>query len=204
MPSEDAIESFWDTVDRAYGAYLDAHMGFHLVANTLTDLQKQFAPQLNLTPEQLDKLPFTFGHGAPDDPKSQRLHEVSQGEVKDRNRQHGENSLFMGSLCLVAIYQFWEDHFRNEVAAELKVDRGDLKHDLLGDIRLIRNTIVHHGGVAKADIAKCRLLKWFKPGDSVAIDEEKMKQIVFAIRGACEEWKKAREVVGDQPEIAVR
>jgi hypothetical protein len=110
----------------------------------------------------------------------------------------------MGSLCLVAIYQFWEDHFRNEVAAELKVDRGDLKHDLLGDIRLIRNTIVHHGGVAKADIAKCRLLKWFKPGDSVAIDEEKMKQIVFAIRGACEEWKKAREVVGDQPEIAVR
>ena len=42
----------------------------------------------------------------------------------------------------------------------------DVRDDLLGDIRLLRNDIVHHGGIAtKANSGRCKILQWFNDGD---------------------------------------
>ena len=122
------------------------------------------------------------------------LHQVTQGELKQRNQKNGENARFLGAMCVVSIYQFWEVRFRNEVAAELGVSRQSLQHNLFGDIRLIRIAILHHGGIAGKEIEKCTLLKWFKEGDEIRIDEDKMYDLIFKLRSVCDEWILQRSV----------
>jgi hypothetical protein len=60
----------------------------------------------------------------------------------------------------------------------------DLKVPVLGDIRLLRNDIVHHNAVATPRIAKCEVLKWFAPGDHIQLNAERVDSAVLAIRAA--------------------
>jgi hypothetical protein len=191
-----AIEDFWDTIDRVYGAYLDATAGFLALGEKIGHGQAQASVALGLSREQLDSLPFIHGSGDPNVAGSVARHRTTQGQLVRRNRQNGENALFLGAMSIVSIYQFWEDHFRSEIAAELTMPRQDLTNDLLGDIRLIRIAIVHHGGVAKSEIERCRLLTWFKSGDAVTIDEDKMHDLVARLRTVCDEWLAQRAAIG--------
>jgi hypothetical protein len=193
MPSTGAIESFWFVVDRVFGAYHDAMAGFHFLLDQIGHSQIIIASQLKVTLEHLDTVPFDYGIGDPDDPKHVIQHRVSQGELKRRNSKDGGNPLFMGSMCLVAIYQFWEDKFRGEIAKELGTSKELLLSDVMGDVRLIRIAIIHHGGVARQQIERCKTFKWFEAGSAIDIDNERMTAIVFAIRGECLRWIAERE-----------
>ena len=59
----------------------------------------------------------------------------------------------------------------------------------MGDLRLIRNSIVHHAGIALKEIEKCELLRWYKKDDEIFIDEDKFKIIVFHIKSLINQWK---------------
>lgn len=189
----DAIGEFWDTVDRVYGAYLDATTGFHILGERIANLQLESISTLGITQEELDSRTFYYGRGDPNEPSAMVQHAVPQGELKHRNRKNGENALFLGAMSVVAIYQFWEDRFRSEIAGELGLEREDLVHDVLGDLRLIRIAIIHHGGVAKKQIAQCRVLKWFQEGEQIQIDEDRIFEIVVKLRNLCVVWMSRRE-----------
>ena len=45
------------------------------------------------------------------------LHSTTQGELKRRNLPGGPNDVFIGNMCLVGLYTYWEDHYRAKVAA---------------------------------------------------------------------------------------
>jgi hypothetical protein len=188
-----AIEGFWETVDRVYGAYLDANAGFHIFSERIAQLQAQTVISSGLSQEHLDNLTFFYGKGDPNEPGAVVQHQVSQGQLKHRNRKNGENALFLGAMSVVSIYQFWEDRFRTEVAAELGIPRHDLKHDILGDLRLIRHAIVHHGSIAKNEIENCALLRWFKEGDEITIDEDRMHELITRLREVCLAWVEQRQ-----------
>ena len=51
------------------------------------------------------------------------LHETTIGEYKRRNEDGGQNWVFLANVCLVGIYQYWEDHFRKEIASALAEER---------------------------------------------------------------------------------
>jgi hypothetical protein len=42
-------------------------------------------------------------------------------------------------------------------------------------------SIVHHRGIATDAVAKCKLIKWFKPGDQIAISPDSMRAIFLAL-----------------------
>jgi hypothetical protein len=44
-----------------------------------------------------------------------------------------------------------------------------------------RTSIVHNQGVATSSVAKCKLIKWFKPGDLIALTPEHMRAIFLAL-----------------------
>ncbi len=149
-----AIENFWETIDRIYGAYLDANAGLHAFRTKIEKLQAHIVTTMKIPPDELDKLDFIYSSGDPNVPQSIALHKTTQGELKHRNRKNGENALFLGGMCLVAINQFWEDRFRSDIARELSIERKDLKHDVFGDIRRMRHAINHHGAIAKEEISR--------------------------------------------------
>ena len=194
-----SIENFWATVDQVYGAYLDANAGLHFFSERIAQIQDQTATSSSISKEKLDSLTFFYGKGDPNKPDSIVQHRVTQGQLKYRNRKNGENALFLGAMSIVLIYQFWEDHFRKEVATELKIPPRDLKHDLLGDLRLLRIAIIHNGSIAKKEIEKCKLLKWFKEGDEIVITEDRMHELIVRLRELCVIWLEQHQSANHNP-----
>lgn len=188
-----AIEEFWATIDRVYGTYLDANAGFAILGARIRELQSQEVVSSGSSREHLDTRSVFYGKGDPNSPDAVVQHKVAQGRLKARNRKNGENAQFLGAMSVVSIYQFWEDRFRNEIAAELGVLRQDLKHDLFGDLRLIRIAIIHHGGAAKKEIERCVLLRWFREGDEIILDEGRVFELITRLRGVCLQWMAQRD-----------
>ncbi|MDZ4344218.1 MAG: hypothetical protein U1E51_17500, partial [Candidatus Binatia bacterium] len=123
------------------------------------------------------------------------IHRATQGEVKSRNSPGGANFTTIGQLCLVSFYDFWNDYLRREyVVAKGKLNPSETRkkvvekalsehasHDLWGDIRHLRASIVHHQGIATADVKRCRLIKWFQPGNAIALTPDHMRALFLAL-----------------------
>ena len=75
---------------------------------------------------------------------------------------------------IVEIYQLWEDRYRKDfcdLAGIRDTNPGVIRPqmDPLGDLRLIRNDLVH-GAKPKADeSARCTVLRWFKKGEKIGL-----------------------------------
>jgi hypothetical protein len=68
----------------------------------------------------------------------------------------------------------WEYDVRPKLAASFGCQTSDVRVALMGDLRRIRNDILHHQGVAtEENSGKCELLgHWFPPGSEIAITGE--------------------------------
>ena len=176
------FQEFNKIVDAIYGIYLDATTGFHLLKKYIDNSQKHSRRKMKVEQEYLDSLPFFYGEGDPNVSKDPPLHKCTQGELKQRNSENGENFVFIGNMALVSLYQYWEDSFRQKIAESLGISKDIIKCDIMGDVRLIRRSIIHNKGVALPEINKCKLLKWFNPDDRIYIDKEKFKSIVSHVK----------------------
>src|SRR5207302_7692652 len=86
------------------------------------------------------------------------FHKATQGEVKARNSPDGSNYKTLGQLCLVALYDYWNEHLRREYVVakgQLNANERDsdlvekrlrkhASYDLWGDLGKLRNAIVHN------------------------------------------------------------
>jgi hypothetical protein len=183
----EALKEFEHIVDNIYGVYLDGTTGFYRIRKWLEDTQskalnilRKSHPELKI--EFLEDKEFIYTEGDPMVHGVTALHRCTQAEIKERNSKTGRNYRFLGNMAVVALYQYWEDNYRALIAKELEVTKQDLNIDIMGDIRILRRSIIHHNGFALKDVAKCKILKWYKTGDEIFIDAEKFKIIVFYIK----------------------
>ena len=116
------------------------------------------------------------------------LHVGTVGEARVRNERDGSNFTTLANLCVIAFYDFWNDYLRREYCkAKGYHDGADeelRKHasfDLWGDIRHLRNSIVHNRGIATEKVGGCKLIKWFQPGDPISISPERMRAVFLAL-----------------------
>ena len=120
---------------------------------------------------------------------------MKQGDIKSRTKENGKNYLLLGSQCVVAAYTYWEEYLRIEIGKAMNVLPADATNtpetrkilnlhvtsDFWGDMRLLRNSIVHSRGKGHSDLSKCKVLTWFKPGDEIELDYQKMRRIFLAM-----------------------
>lgn len=73
---------------------------------------------------------------------------------------------------VVTVYdQISETCYRNELADSFGERAIRPEMDVLGDLRHIRNDLLHNGGTARArHCGRCSVLKWFKDGDRMVFD----------------------------------
>jgi hypothetical protein len=184
----DAISQFEQVVDYIYGVYLDAITGFERLRQwfeqhqgVALELLKSSHPELAST-EYLDSVEMAYGNGPPADPKSIVLHRCTQRQYKERNMEGGLNYKFLGNMALVALYQYWEDFHRANIAVMLGKDKNDLRAPIMGDLRLLRISIIHHAGIALKEVERCELLKWFREGDAISLDKDQFEEIIFHVK----------------------
>lgn len=191
----ETVDEFEKVVDYIYGVYLDSTTGYDKLRawfetnqkNTLSTL-KDTHPELSSI-EHLDSVHMIYGKCDPNTPEAVELHRCTQKEYKDRNKADGANFQFLGNMALVSLYQYWEDFHRGQAASKLGIKKNDLKAPVMGDLRLIRISILHHAGIALKEVEKCELLTWYKEHDSIFIDKTKFEDVVFHVKNMLNELR---------------
>lgn len=179
----EVIREYLAVVDAIHGAYLDAITGFHSLVDEYDEAKSEMLRQRpDIPPEAFDGAALRYGTDHPHQPASRVVHSCTQGEYRQRNAEGGQNHKVMGQLCLVQMFGFWEDCYRDRLAKECGVDKNNVKLDIMGDLRLIRNSIIHHRGIAKKDVEKCKLLTWFREGEEIVVTPQHFEQVVAKLR----------------------
>lgn len=192
-------EEFTRHWKRLQAFYLDAAAGFAFVLSHVEseqEIARGFVRGTELDAVKFqDTRMFSYSDIFKDGFCTSGIHHATQGEVKDRNVPAGLNFTTLGQLCLISFYDFWNDYLRreyaiakgyldpNETAKEVVQEclRKHSSHDLWGDLYYLRTSIVHNQGIATSLVAKCKLIKWFKPGDLISLTPDHMRAIFLAL-----------------------
>jgi len=133
------------------------------------------------TVEYLDSLEFFYGTTDPNKPEARIQHKTTQGMYKTRNSKGGANHVFLANVCIVMLYQFWEDRYRGEIARTIDKEKNHISLSVMGDLRIFRRSIIHHGAVALPEVDTCEILRWFKPSQPIAVAAEQFQIIINTI-----------------------
>jgi hypothetical protein len=181
------VEEYLGIIGKIYILYKDCKLSFYDELKKINIMQESASKRLMedgapISKEDLDKRQIHYMRKDPITGQLESVASTLQKEWKERLTSTGENINIIGNMCLVLFYQYWDDHYRKEIAKykgysnEIK-----LQSDLFGEIRHMRNSIIHHNSIAKIEVSKSKLLKWFAEGEEIIIDDPKMEQLYSLI-----------------------
>jgi hypothetical protein len=177
-----SVTAFIAEIDRTLGIYLDMRRGFGSLLRELNVVRADFLKRTpGVTEADLNAKPFTY-EITDAEAGSYILHACTQEEYRDRISPPGENARRAGNMCLVHIYELWEVRFREEIARALGINRNALVSDVFGDMRLIRNSILHHDSVALPEVGRCRVVNWFQPDSPIAFSRAQVLELGTILR----------------------
>ncbi len=110
--------------------------------------------------------------------------------VKDHisdNSPGGSNEQQHSQAVLIFIFTYWEDEIRPRLSKAKDVDAHEIKSDIMGDLRVLRNVILHSKGVVKSDKYKSlKLTKdMFTPNEKNTMTYNDMHKIFVLIKQDC-------------------
>ena len=178
--------------------YIDAAVGFGMIKQSVEDQQNQdrsFVRGTDMDSEAAqDSRIFSHDCIFSGDFCTSAIHKATQGDAKSRNAANGSNFALLGQLCLVSFYDYWNEYLRREYviakgflalgsdgATAQAAMRQHAKFALWGDIRYYRQAVVHNGAKADSDFSKCEVLRWFKPGQTICLTPQHVRQLFLAL-----------------------
>lgn len=198
------LELFWEFsrfVESLHTLYLDSLVGYSILHERLEGHQDSMQQLLGdhecATREFQDTCSIVYKDVSNRDFMPVSMSPVmKQGDLKSRVVDDGQNTLLLGRQCVVSAYAYWEEHLRMEVGKAMgvlaptaepndetrKILNKHVVNDFWGDMGYIRHAIVHANGVAGEKIKKCRVLKWFNPGEAINLSHARMHRI-FMLMG---------------------
>lgn len=156
------FQEFAEKLEEQHRYYLDSVVGFSVLHDRVVakqvDIQK-FLGENELASEKfLDTCCTIYKQLSGRDfiPMS-LLPVMKQGKVKARNKENGHDTLILGANCVVALYSYWEEYLRLEIGIakglleeratnnehSRKILNEHVVSDIWGDLRYLRNSIVH-------------------------------------------------------------
>ena len=84
------------------------------------------------------------------------------------------------------LFAYWDEEVRPHIAAVRGVKPNDVQVDALGDLRILRNGIVHNAGVlAAADHAKLKAISDVcKPDEKISLTHGQMHKVFVEVKKA--------------------
>jgi len=195
------LYEFWK---RLHGLYLDSAVGFFLVHQKISKEQsfiREWLKDPEVTSENFqDTCQFSYDKIFSGSFCASSIHQVTQGEVKNRNKPGGANFVLLGQMCVVGFYDYWNEYLRKEYAIarglldpseknKKKIDKilaDKVSDDFWGDMGYLRNSIVHNKGYVSSKIKSFKFIKWFKQGEEINLSPEMMRKIFLAVL----QWRK--------------
>jgi hypothetical protein len=85
---------------------------------------------------------------------------------------------------IVTVYTGWEAEYRHRVAAARAMDVEAVRHDFFGDLRHLRNDIVHHRGIAtEGHSTRCRTIlnRQLRPGEQIYLRDDELRHLLLRV-----------------------
>jgi hypothetical protein len=181
------IKDFFNEVNEIFGFYYDVHLACSMAGGRIAEIQTMMGSSDESTWRVIDKPPGARGyegvrHFSALTDIENTLHRTTYGALKERMALGGFDIQKAAQAAIVFAYHIWDEKYRPAL-----VDRADnliapADSDVMGDLRHWRHSIIHNKGIASNDVAKCKRLTRFKPGDAMTVTNEHVAEVIFAIR----------------------
>jgi hypothetical protein len=194
----DVCEQFCRFADRIHGTYLDATMGMGGMSSWYMKMDRERWKEFEQAKESFtwDVFNPEIVYGGTVRGKQGELHRTRLHDIIARNSPGGSNWVFLALMCVVGLYQIWDEHFRGALAQAMGMKSDELRADIFGELRHLRNSIIHRQGYASAEVAQAKLTRAFPEDTPIVMEPQDLHDITDLVKEA------AREVVRDHPRAA--
>ncbi len=129
------------------------------------------------------------------------------------NSPGGSNEQQFSQANIIFLFTYWEDEIRPRLAACKSVDINQIRSDVIGDLRIVRNAILHSKGVMRRDkYDDLKVLKeLFDVNEPIQFSPEKMQRIFVLLKQDCAkmiyEWlgvKDASSLASQMVDVAIQ
>lgn len=188
MQYDDIVKEFIDFVNLQVGVYMNSIAGF---SGAKILMERQRARVLRAQSRKMDaRGDQVITHESFEDPqRPDVVHSriVTANDFIKENSPGGVNQRQLSYSVIVFIYTYWEVEVRPRLAKAAEKDENSITCDIMGDLRCIRNSVLHAKGVFTPEWhGKLVLLKdCFAVGEQIEISYELMHQIFVKIKQGC-------------------
>jgi hypothetical protein len=182
----DILRGFIDFVNRQVGVYCDCLSSF---CGNKVRVERQVARVTRPASRHIENGQPVITWASLEDPTRPdviRHRIIRADEFIATNSEAGFNEQQVCWSIIVFIFAYWDEEIRPQIAKIRGVESNDVQVDALGDLRILRKSIIHNRGVlTAADHAKLKVISGIcREGVTIAPTHEEMHKLFVAIKNA--------------------
>ena len=163
-----------------HGLYLDACLGFFLINRQLSSRESELIAMMGgKSSGLLNFLNFSHESFYGDEFAASGIHRPKVIDVKVRTKANGHNVGLVGKMCVISLFSYWENYLRGEIEKAKGLNNDELKHVFWGDLRLLRNRIVHENEKTEIGLQNIETLKSCLNGSTVEINDVGLREVIL-------------------------
>lgn len=180
------LRAFIDFVNRQVGVYCDCLAGFQ---GNVARVERQVARVNRPVGRRIENGQPIVVYASLEDPsRPDVIHHriIRADEFLAANSERSYNEQQVCWSIIVFVFAYWDEEVRPEIAAIRGIKTSEVVVDALGDLRLLRNSIIHNAGLLVAgDHAKLKVLQAVCDSDAIiSLSHDQMHRIFVAIKQA--------------------
>jgi hypothetical protein len=185
---DDVIREYIEFVNRQVGVYMDALAGF---AGHYTRIERQVHRISRPVNSHIDntgqRVVVYTSYEDPAQPDIIHNRIIRAAEYMAANSEGGSNEQQHAQAVLVFLFTYWEDEIRPRLATSKSVELEEIRSDIMGDLRILRNVILHSKGIIRPEKYKDlkKLNNMFVVDQPVHVSYEDMHRIFVLIKQDC-------------------
>lgn len=179
------LREFIDFVNLQVGVYMDAVAGFQGHSARTSRLVHRVSRAQRVTEDEAGHTTVVYASFEdPSQPDVIHNRITRAADYIAANSEGGTNYQQHSWAILIFLFTFWEDGFRPRLASAAGVPARDIRSDIMGDLRILRNSILHSKGILTAgEHGKLRMVQsTFRPDATIVVTYEDMHRIFVLVK----------------------
>src|SRR4030042_3445577 len=150
---DEVVREYIDFVKEQVGAYMSALAGFAGHHARVSRQVHRVNRPVAMKPADREGMPSVVWASYEDPTKPDIIHNqiIRSDEYLEANRPGGRNEQQHSRAILIFLFTYWEAEIRPRLARAKGVAPHDIRSDIMGDLRILRNVILHAKGVLQPD-----------------------------------------------------
>ncbi|MCK5492113.1 MAG: hypothetical protein KAJ14_03275 [Candidatus Omnitrophica bacterium] len=185
---DDIIREYIDFINNQVGVYMDALAGFegHHVR-----IERQVHRISKITGSKIDengkRIVMRTSYEDPSQPDIIHNRIIRASDYIAANSRGGANEQQHAQATIVFIFTYWEEEIRPRLSRSRSVELSKINSDIMGDLRILRNVILHSKAIINPDKYKSLKLvqNLFKSNHKIHLSYDDMHKIFVLIKQDC-------------------